>query len=49
MDVTPSQEMVDEGIAREVMNKIRRLRKKVRGRRSGKMGEQEKRAGNMQG
>ena len=44
MDVTPSQEMVAEGIAREVMNKIQRLRKKVRGR-SGRMGEQEKRKG----
>ena len=31
MDVTPSQEMVDEGIAREVVNKIQKLRKKVRG------------------
>ena len=36
MDVTPSQEMVDEGIAREVVNKIQKLRKKVRGRRSGR-------------
>ena len=33
MDVTPSQEMVDEGIAREVVNKIQKLRKKVRRRR----------------
>ena len=33
MDVTPSQEMVDEGIAREVVNKIQKLRKKVRKRR----------------
>ena len=40
MDVTPSQEMVDEGIAREVVNKIQKLRKKVRGRRSGRMGGQ---------
>ena len=30
LDVTPSQEMVDEGIAREVINKIQKLRKKVR-------------------
>jgi hypothetical protein len=29
LDVTPSQEMVDEGIAREVINKIQKLRKKV--------------------
>ena len=29
VDVTPSQEMVDEGIAREVVNKIQKLRKKV--------------------
>ena len=36
MDVTPSQEMVDEGIAREVVNKIQKLRKKVRRRRSGR-------------
>ena len=36
MDVTPSQEMVDEGIAREVVNKIQKLRKKVRGRKSGR-------------
>ena len=33
MDVTPSQEMVDERIAREVVNKIQKLRKKVRRRR----------------
>ena len=38
MDVTPSQEMVDEGIAREVVNKIQKLRKKVRGRRGRKNG-----------
>ena len=36
MDVTPSQEMVDEGIAREVVNKIQKLRKKVKGRSSGR-------------
>ena len=29
LDVTPSQEMVDEGLAREVVNKIQKLRKKV--------------------
>ena len=29
VDVTPSQEMVDEGVAREVINKIQKLRKKV--------------------
>ncbi len=29
LDVTPSQDMVDEGIAREVINKIQKLRKKV--------------------
>ena len=29
VDVTPSQEMVDEGIAREVVNKIQKLSKKV--------------------
>ena len=29
LDVTPSQEMVDEGVAREVINKIQKLRKKV--------------------
>ena len=29
VDVTPSQEMVDEGVAREVVNKIQKLRKKV--------------------
>ena len=40
MDVTPSQEMVDEGIAREVVNKIQKLRKKVRGRR--RSGREEK-------
>ena len=44
MDVTPSQEMVDEGVAREVVNKIQKLRKKVglmgvrgRGEREGGM------------
>ena len=30
LDVTPSQEMVDEGVAREVVNKIQKLRKKVK-------------------
>ena len=39
MDVTPSQEMVDEGIAREVVNKIQKLRKKVRRRRRREGGE----------
>ena len=29
VDVTPSQEMLDEGVAREVINKIQKLRKKV--------------------
>lgn len=29
LDVTPSQDMVDEGVAREVINKIQKLRKKV--------------------
>ena len=29
LDVTPSQEMLDEGVAREVTNKIQKLRKKV--------------------
>ena len=29
LDVTPSQEMVDEGVAREIINKIQKLRKKV--------------------
>ena len=29
LDATPSQEMVDEGVAREVINKIQKLRKKV--------------------
>ena len=29
LDVTPSQEMLDEGVAREVINKIQKLRKKV--------------------
>ena len=30
LDVTPSQEMLDEGVAREVINKIQKLRKKVK-------------------
>ncbi len=30
LDMTPSQEMLDEGVAREVINKIQKLRKKVR-------------------
>jgi len=43
VDVTPSQEMVDEGVAREVVNKIQKLRKKVglvgvRGRGEGERG-----------
>ncbi|XP_003385671.1 PREDICTED: isoleucine--tRNA ligase, cytoplasmic [Amphimedon queenslandica] len=29
LDITPSQEMVDEGIAREIINKIQKLRKKA--------------------
>ena len=29
LDTTPSQDMLDEGIAREVINKIQKLRKKV--------------------
>ena len=29
LDVTPSQDMLDEGVAREVINKIQKLRKKV--------------------
>jgi isoleucyl-tRNA synthetase len=29
LDVTPSQEMVEEGVAREVINKIQKLRKKA--------------------
>ena len=29
LDITPSQDMVDEGVAREVINKIQKLRKKV--------------------
>ena len=29
LDVTPDQSMLDEGVAREVVNRIQRLRKKV--------------------
>ena len=29
LDVTPDQSMLDEGVAREVVNKIQKLRKKV--------------------
>jgi len=29
LNVTPSQEMLDEGVAREVISKIQKLRKKV--------------------
>ncbi len=29
LDVTPSQDMLDEGVAREIINKIQKLRKKV--------------------
>lgn len=29
LDVTPDQSMVDEGVAREVINHIQKLRKKV--------------------
>ena len=30
LDITPDQTMVNEGIAREVVNRIQRLRKKVK-------------------
>lgn len=30
LDITPDQSMVDEGVAREVINRIQKLRKKVR-------------------
>ena len=30
LDVTLSQEMLDEGVAREIINKIQKLRKKVK-------------------
>ena len=30
LDVTPDQSMLDEGLAREVINRIQKLRKKVR-------------------
>lgn len=33
LDVTPDQSMVDEGVAREVINRIQKLRKKVSSRR----------------
>lgn len=29
LDVTPDQSMLDEGVAREIVNRIQRLRKKV--------------------
>ena len=29
LDVTPDQSMMDEGVAREVINRIQKLRKKV--------------------
>ena len=29
LDVTPSQDILDEGVAREVINKVQKLRKKV--------------------
>ena len=29
LDVTPSQDMLDEGVAREIVNKIQKLKKKV--------------------
>lgn len=29
MDVSPDQSMLDEGIAREVINRVQKLRKKV--------------------
>jgi len=29
LDTTPDQSMLDEGIAREIVNRIQRLRKKV--------------------
>lgn len=35
LDVTPDQSMVDEGVAREVINRIQKLRKKVRKQRFG--------------
>lgn len=35
LDVTPDQSMVDEGVAREVINRIQKLRKKVRNQRFG--------------
>uniref|UniRef100_A0A670J600 Isoleucine--tRNA ligase, cytoplasmic n=1 Tax=Podarcis muralis TaxID=64176 RepID=A0A670J600_PODMU len=31
LDVTPNQSMVDEGVAREVINRIQKLRKKLKG------------------
>lgn len=30
LDVSPDQSMVDEGVAREVINRVQKLRKKVR-------------------
>lgn len=34
LDITPDQSMVDEGVAREVINRIQKLRKKVRKQRN---------------
>lgn len=30
LDVTPDQSMIDEGVARELVNRVQKLRKKVR-------------------
>lgn len=30
LDITPSQDMLDEGVAREVVNRVQKLRKKAR-------------------
>ena len=32
LDVTPDQSMLDEGVAREVVNRVQKLRKKVSGK-----------------
>ena len=34
LDVSPDQSMMDEGVAREVINRIQKLRKKVGGEKS---------------
>ena len=51
VDVTPSQEMMDEGIAREVVNKIQKLRKKVGlvGVRGSDVGRGDRREGGGEG